>query len=216
MRPSRSLPAGLSAAALLALAGGSQADAQAPARAPAPAAGVATAVFAAGCFWCVEEAFEKVPGVVGAVSGYTGGRAANPTYKQVSAGGTGHYEAVQVRYDPARVSYAQLLDTFWLNVDPLDGGGQFCDRGDSYKGAVFAATPEQRRLAEASKQKVAARLRRPVVTPILAASRFHPAEGYHQNYYKTNNTRYRVYKWKCGRSQRLEALWGKAASKPAR
>ena len=216
MRFSRSLPASVSAAALFALAGCSRADAQAPTKAPAPAAGVATAVFAAGCFWCVEEAFEKTPGVVGAVSGYTGGRAANPTYKQVSAGGTGHYEAVQVRYDPARVSYAQLLDVFWRNVDPLDAGGQFCDRGDSYKGAVFTATPEQRRLAEASKQKVAAKFRQPVATPILVSSRFYPAEGYHQDYYKTNSAKYRFYKWNCGRAQRLEALWGEPAGKPAR
>jgi len=183
-------------------------DSHAEAAPAAVANQTATAVFAAGCFWCVEEAFEKVPGVSQAVSGYSGGRTSKPTYKQVSAGGTGHYEAVQVRYDPSKVSYAALLNTFWRNVDPLDASGQFCDRGESYRGAIFVATPEQRREAQAAKERVAAKFNKPVATPVLAAATFYPAEGYHQDYYKKNGPKYRFYKWKCGRAQRLASLWG--------
>lgn len=171
-------------------------------------ANAATATFAAGCFWCVEEAFEKIPGVADAVSGYTGGSTANPTYEAVTAGGTGHYEAVRVIYDPARVTYAQLLDVYWRNVDPFDPIGQFCDKGESYRAAVFPATPEETEAAEASKQAVAQRFGRAVAVEILPAAAFYEAETYHQDYYLKNPQAYRFYKWRCGRAQRLEQLWG--------
>ena len=167
-----------------------------------------TAIFAGGCFWCVEEAFDKVPGVLATTSGYTGGSKADPTYKEVSAGGTGHYEAVQVEYDPAKVSYEKLLDTFWRNVDPFDAAGQFCDKGESYRSAVFAGNGDEQRLAEASKGKVAEQFDLEVATAILPEQAFYPAEGYHQDYYKTNPARYKYYKWACGRAQRLEEIWG--------
>src|SRR5688572_8249812 len=146
--------------------------------------GTATATFAAGCFWCVEEAFDKVDGVLDTTSGYIGGRTPNPTYEQVSSGGTGHTEALQVTYDPSRVSYEALLRTFWHNVDPLDGGGQFCDRGSQYRSGIFYHSDEQRQLAEASKQQVAAELGKPVVTEIVPAGPFYKAEEYHQGYYE--------------------------------
>jgi peptide-methionine (S)-S-oxide reductase len=168
----------------------------------------ATATFAAGCFWCVEEAFDKVDGVVTTTSGYIGGRTANPTYEQVSSGGTGHAEALQVTYDPSRVSYETLLRTFWRNVDPLDAGGQFCDRGSQYRSGIFYHSDEQRRQAEASKQRVAAQLGKPVVTEIVSAGPFYKAEEYHQGYHDKNPVRYKFYKWNCGRAQRLEQLWG--------
>ena len=167
-----------------------------------------TAIFAGGCFWCTESDFEKVPGVVSAVSGYTGGRIANPTYKQVSAGGTGHYESVRVTYDPARVSYADLVRYFFRTVDPTDAGGQFCDRGDSYRTAIFAANPEQRRLAEAERQAVMRTLRVPVATLVVTAARFYPAEEYHQDYYKKNDLKYHFYRSRCGRDARLAEVWG--------
>lgn len=173
-------------------------------------ANAATATFAAGCFWCVEEAFEKVPGVADAVSGYTGGRTDNPTYGAVTAGGTGHYEAVRVIYDPARVTYAQLLDVYWRNVDPFDPTGQFCDKGESYRAAIFPATPEEIQAAEVSRQAVAQRFGRAVTVEILPAARFYDAEAYHQDYYLKNPQAYRFYKWRCGRAQRLEELRGPA------
>jgi peptide-methionine (S)-S-oxide reductase len=169
---------------------------------------LATAVFAGGCFWCVEEAFDKVEGVVETTSGFIGGTVANPSYEQVTTGDTGHAEAVRVRYDPSKVSYAQLLETFWTNVDPLDAGGQFCDRGDSYRSALFPIGPEQERLAEVSKRLVQQRLEKPVVTTIEPAAPFYPAEAYHQDYYKRNPATYNFYKWRCGRVDRLEAVWG--------
>ena len=168
----------------------------------------ATATFAAGCFWCVEEAFEKISGVSDAVSGYTGGRTDNPTYEAVTVGDTGHYEAVRVTYDPAQVTYAQLLDVYWKNVDPFDSVGQFCDKGESYRGAVFPATPAEAEAAESSRQAVAQRFARPVAVEILPAATFYEAETYHQDYYLKNPQAYRFYKWRCGRAQRLEALWG--------
>jgi peptide-methionine (S)-S-oxide reductase len=171
--------------------------------------GLQTAVFAGGCFWCVEEAFDKVEGVVETTSGYIGGTVPNPTYKQVTAGDTGHAEAVQVRYDPAKVGYGRLLDTFWRNVDPLDAGGQFCDRGSSYRSAIFFATADQERLARTSKKQIAERLRATVATEIVAAGTFYAAESYHQNYHAENPLKYKFYKWNCGRAQRLEELWGK-------
>jgi methionine-S-sulfoxide reductase len=167
-----------------------------------------TAVFAGGCFWCTESDFEKVPGVVSAVSGYTGGRTERPTYEQVSAGGTGHYEAVRVTYDPARISYAQLARYFFRTVDPTDAGGQFCDRGESYRTAVFAAGAEQRGAAEIALGEAAKTLRRPIATPILPAARFWDAEGYHQDYYKKNKLKYNFYRSRCGRDARLAELWG--------
>jgi peptide-methionine (S)-S-oxide reductase len=184
--------------------------AQSAAGGPAGERRLATAVFAAGCFWCSESDFEKVPGVVDAVSGYTGGRVANPTYEQVSSDTTGHREAVQVLYDPARVSYARLLDVFWRNVDPLDGRGQFCDKGEQYTGAIFFATPEERRLAEASKRAIeqAGRVKGRIVTAILPAATFYKAEEYHQSYYKKNPIRYRFYRTNCARDRRLKEVWG--------
>lgn len=174
----------------------------------APSGQTKTAIFAGGCFWCTEADFEKVPGVTGAVSGYTGGTTVNPTYEQVSAENTGHYEAVRVTYDPARVSYDQLVDYYFRTVDPTDAGGQFCDRGDSYRTAVFAADAAQRQSAESEKAEVEKQLAGEVVTPILPASTFYEAEAYHQDYYKKNSLRYKYYRTRCGRDARLEEVWG--------
>jgi len=168
----------------------------------------ATATFAAGCFWCVEEAFDKVEGVVSTTSGYTGGEIPNPTYEQVSSGATGHTEALEVTYDPSRVTYEALLQTFWHNVDAVDSGGQFCDRGSQYRSGIFYHSAEQQQQAEASKTRVESQLGQPVVTEILPAGPFYAAEEYHQDYYQKNPVRYRFYKWNCGRAQRLEELWG--------
>ncbi len=175
----------------------------------------ATAVFAGGCFWCTESDFEKLPGVIDAISGYTGGHVANPTYEQVSAGGTGHVEAVKVIYDPAKLSYSQLLDWFWRHVDPTDGGGQFVDRGSQYQSEIFYADDEQKQLAEDSKAKLEAsgRFDKPIVTRIVKLGPFYPAEEYHQNYYKKNPIRYHYYRWGSGRDQFLEKVWGKDVDK---
>jgi peptide-methionine (S)-S-oxide reductase len=169
---------------------------------------IGKAVFAGGCFWCMEEAFDEVSGVVATTSGYAGGTVANPSYRQVVAGGTGHYEVVEVQYDTSKVSYDQLLDTFWKNIDPLDGGGQFCDRGQSYEAAIFAPSDEAKQAATASKAAVEAKLGEPVATKILPAAPFYPAEDYHQNYYQTNALKYKSYKFGCGRPARLSQLWG--------
>ena len=169
----------------------------------------ATAVFASGCFWCTESDFDKVAGVISTTSGYIGGPAATATYEQVSAGRSGHKEAVKLVYDPAKVSYRQLLDVFWRNVDPLDAYGQFCDKGSQYLGAIFVDNDEERRLAEETKAKVAQLLGKPVVTEILPLQEFHPAEAYHQDYHKKNAAQYAFYRWGCRRDQRLEQLWGK-------
>jgi peptide-methionine (S)-S-oxide reductase len=169
----------------------------------------ATATFAGGCFWCVEADFDKVPGVISTTSGYTGGHVANATYQQVSAGGTGHAEAVEVVYDPAKVSYAKLLDWFWHHVDPLVKNRQFCDVGDQYRTAIFVRNDEERRLAQESRDKVAAELKAPVYTEIAAAGPFYKAEDYHQDYYLKNPVRYKFYRWNCGRDQRIEEVWGK-------
>lgn len=166
------------------------------------------AVLAGGCFWCVESDFDQVPGVVETVSGYTGGTTADPTYKQVSAGGTGHREAVRITYDPALVSYAELLSVFFRSVDPTDAGGQFCDRGQSYETAIFVADDDERRQAEAAKRDAETVLGREVVTPIETAGPFHPAEEYHQDYYEKNPLRYRFYRTSCGRDRRVKELWG--------
>jgi len=169
----------------------------------------AVATFAGGCFWCMEGPFDKLPGVISTTSGYTGGTKANPTYEEVSNGGTGHRESVEVVYDPRKVTYAQLLDTFWHNVDPTDNSGQFCDHGSQYRSAIFYHDAEQKRLAEASKAALEKRFR--VATDILPASPFWRAEEYHQDYYKKNPIRYHFYRFNCGRDQRLEQIWGKAA-----
>lgn len=192
--------------ALLAAAGSGGLHAQQPAPAAAD-----TAIFAGGCFWCVEEAFDAVAGVVSTTSGYTGGHVANPTYRQVSGGGTGHVEVVQVVFDPRRVSYAQLLDVFWRNVDPLTPNRQFCDAGAQYRSAIFYRGAGQRQRAEGSKTQLArsGRFKQPIVTEILPAAPFYAAEEYHQNYHNKNPLRYKYYKYSCGRARRLEEVWGK-------
>ncbi len=174
---------------------------------------LATAIFAGGCFWCVESDFDAIPGVVATVSGYTGGISPNPTYKQVTAGGTGHYEAVRITYDPSKVSYDHLLTAFWRSVDPTDGGGQFCDRGQSYETAIFVDGAEQRKAAEDSKAKAEKDLGKSVVTPIKDAVPFFDAEDYHQDFYKKSPLRYKYYRWNCGRNQRVKQLWGDMAYK---
>ncbi|HEY0112127.1 MAG TPA: peptide-methionine (S)-S-oxide reductase MsrA [Allosphingosinicella sp.] len=183
-----------------------------PAQAPAQGKRTqAVLVVAGGCFWCTEADFEKVPGVAGAVSGYAGGRTERPTYESVTAGGTGHYEAVRVVYDPARVSYPALVRHYFRTIDPTDAGGQFCDRGESYRTAIFVRSPEERRIAEAEKARVSKQLGRRVATAILPTGRFWPAEGYHQDYYKKNSIKYRFYRSRCGRDPRLREVWGFAA-----
>ena len=171
----------------------------------------AKAYFAGGCFWCMEEAFEKVDGVIAVVSGYMGGTVANPTYEQVSDGRTGHAESIEVTYDPTKITYQKLLDAFWRNVDPITPNAQFCDHGNQYRSVVFYTTDEEKQLAEESKSKIeqSKRLPAPIVTQLVKASTFYQAEDYHQDYYKKNPLRYKYYKYTCGRAQRLEALWGK-------
>ena len=175
---------------------------------PPTAARQASAVFAGGCFWCTEADFDKIPGVLSTTSGYTGGKLRNPTYEQVSAGGTGHIEAVRVTYDPSRVSYATLAARFIRTVDPLDSGGSFCDRGYGYRSAFFVATPAQRQIAKTITNRTQAALKQPVATLILPAATFYPAETYHQDYYKKNPIRYRIYRLNCGRDARLKEVWG--------
>ena len=171
----------------------------------------AKAYFAGGCFWCMEEAFEKFDGVTAVVSGYMGGTVADPTYEQVSDGRTGHAESIEVTYDPSKVTYQKLLDAFWHNIDPITPNAQFCDHGTQYRAVVFYSTDEEKRLAEESKSKIeqSKRLPAPIVTQLVQASTFYQAEDYHQDYYKKNPLRYKYYKYSCGRAQRLEALWGK-------
>ena len=181
---------------------------------PAAKSAVARATFAGGCFWCMEEAYEKIPGVLSAVSGYMGGQTRNPTYEQVSTGRTGHAEVVLVEYDPSRVTYEKLLDAFWRNIDPTQANAQFCDHGSQYRSAIFTHGDEQRRLAESS--KTALERNKPfkgaIVTEIALAAEFYPAEDYHQDYYKKNSVRYKFYKTGCGREARLQQLWGKPAN----
>jgi peptide-methionine (S)-S-oxide reductase len=168
-----------------------------------------TATFAGGCFWCVEADFDKVEGVISTTSGYTGGGKANPSYEEVSRGGTGHAEAVEIVYDPSKVSYQKLLDVFWHNIDPLVKDRQFCDHGNQYRTAIFYHGDEQRKLAEASKAAVQGRFKEPIVTDIVAAGPFYPAEDYHQDFYVKNPIRYKFYRYNCGRDTRLEELWGR-------
>jgi peptide-methionine (S)-S-oxide reductase len=173
---------------------------------------LAKAYFAGGCFWCMEEAFEKVNGVLEAVSGYMGGTVKNPSYEEVSAGKTGHAESVEVRYDPAKVTYAQLLEAFWRNIDPVTPDAQFCDHGNQYRAAIFYQSEEEKGAAEESRRSIeqSKRFSTPIVTQVTAASEFYPAEEYHQDFYKKNPVRYKFYKFTCGREQRLETLWGKS------
>ena len=174
----------------------------------APPAGQAVAVFAGGCFWCVEGSFDALDGVVSTTSGYTGGSVSDPTYEQVSEGTTGHVEAVRVVYDPRRVDYAKLLDVFWHNVDPFDAGGQFCDRGSQYRSVIFVGDATEQKVAEKSKHGLAERFGRSIATDIRGAGPFYAAEAYHQDYYRKNPLRYRYYRAGCGRDTRLEQVWG--------
>ncbi|HSA63991.1 MAG TPA: peptide-methionine (S)-S-oxide reductase MsrA [Nitrospira sp.] len=189
------------------LAAGPQVYAEQP---TATSGTAAKAYFAGGCFWCMEEAFEKLDGVLDVVSGYMGGSVKNPSYEQVSAGQTGHAESVEVRYDPAKVTYTQLLEAFWRNVDPITPNAQFCDHGNQYRAAIFYQGEDERRAAEDSKRAIeqSKRFSTPIVTQLTAASEFYPAEEYHQDFYKKNPIRYKYYKFTCGRAQRLESLWG--------
>jgi len=172
----------------------------------------AKAYFAGGCFWCMEEAFEKVDGVIAAVSGYMGGTVQNPSYEEVSSGRTGHAESIEVLYDPSKVTYNQLLEAFWRNVDPITPSAQFCDHGTQYRAAIFYQNDQEKRFAEESKQAIeqSKRFTQPIVTQIVMASQFYTAEEYHQDFYKKNPIRYKFYKYNCGRAQRLDELWGKS------
>jgi peptide-methionine (S)-S-oxide reductase len=185
--------------------------ASAQASPPQPARQLAKATFAGGCFWCMEPPFDKVDGVVSTTSGYTGGTKKNPTYEEVSSGGTGHAESVQVVYDPSKVNYAKLLEVYWHNVDPTVANRQFCDVGEQYRTAIFYHDAEQKRLAEESKAEVQKKLGKPVLTQIVPASAFWAAEEYHQDYYMKNPIRYKLYRNGCGRDARLEEVWGEAA-----
>ncbi len=167
-----------------------------------------TALFAGGCFWCMEPAFDKIDGVLSTVSGYAGGSAEDATYQRVTTGRTGHYEALQIEYDPAKVDYGALLEVFWRNIDPFDPSGQFCDKGPQYRAAVFALTDEQLGQAQKSKAKVESLLGTAVRTEILPSATFYEAEDYHQDYYRKNPVRYNYYRWNCGRDRRLQAVWG--------
>jgi peptide-methionine (S)-S-oxide reductase len=190
-----------------------------PAQAPSIAANTdsttyKTATFAGGCFWCMEQPFDAIDGVISTIAGYTGGSKVNPTYREVSAGNTGHTESVQVTYDPQKVEYAKLVETFWHNIDPLDAKGQFCDKGSQYRSEIFYADDQQKAIATKAKSELtkSGQLDGPIATAITAASQFYPAEDYHQNFYQTNTLKYKVYRFGCGRDQRLEKIWGKAAA----
>jgi peptide-methionine (S)-S-oxide reductase len=197
--PMRLFPALFALALALFSAG---ASAQSPA--------TAQAVFAGGCFWCMEPPYDKLDGVISTTSGYTGGDQASANYHSVSAGNTGHYEVVRVEYDPAKVSYKKLLDVFWRNVDPLDAEGQFCDKGDQYRSAIFYGNDEEKRLAEESKAELAASKRwsQPIATEVLPAKPFYAAEDYHQDYYEKNPLKYKFYRFNCRRDARLDEVWG--------
>jgi peptide-methionine (S)-S-oxide reductase len=172
------------------------------------------AVLAGGCFWCLEHDLEELPGVIDVVSGYSGGKLANPTYRQVSAGGSGHQEVVRVRFDNTQIRYDTLLRAYWRNIDPLDGGGQFCDRGDSYRPVIFTTSANQSVEARNSLVAAARELGRPaaaIKVAIRPLARFWPAEDYHQNYARRNGVKYNYYRWSCGRDRRLDAVWGRRA-----
>lgn len=174
------------------------------------------ATFAGGCFWCVEADFDKVEGVLSTTSGYTGGKTVNPTYREVGGGSTGHAEAVEIVYDPAKVTYEKLLDTYWRSIDPLVKDRQFCDSGNEYRTAIFYHNDEQKRLAEATKKAVEAQLKQTVYTEIVPAGPFYKAEDYHQDYYIKNPSKYSFYRWNCGRDQRLQQIWGNKKTSEAR
>ncbi|MGA7616906.1 MAG: peptide-methionine (S)-S-oxide reductase MsrA [Thermoanaerobaculia bacterium] len=184
-------------------------NARTPESAGGKPAHLAVATFSGGCFWCMEKPFDQTAGVVDTTSGYTGGDVVRPSYEEVSGGGTGHRESERVTYDPTKVSYEQLLDVYWHNVDPFDAGGQFCDRGSQYTTAIWYHDENQRRLAEASKQRIEQKFGKKVYTAILPAGAFYPAEDYHQNFYQKNPIRYEFYRHGCGRDRRLEEIWGK-------
>jgi peptide-methionine (S)-S-oxide reductase len=193
-----------SAAIFLALASAGQA-AQSPGGAP-----TAKATFAGGCFWCMEPPYDELDGVISTISGYIGGAKKNPSYEEVVTGATGHTEAVQVTYDPAKITYEKLLEVFWRNIDPLTANAQFCDHGSQYRSGIFYHDETQKKLAEGSRTRVQSRFKQPVVTEIVRATEFYPAEDYHQDYYKKNPVRYKLYRYGCGRDQRLQELWGDA------
>jgi peptide-methionine (S)-S-oxide reductase len=180
---------------------------------PTSSEGLSKATFAGGCFWCMEHPFDELEGVISTTSGYAGGQKKNPTYQEVSAGGTGHAEVVQVVYDPKKVSYDNLLKVFWRNIDPLVKDRQFCDHGSQYRTAIFYHDETQKKLAEKSKKELEAskRFKVPIVTEITQASEFYPAEKYHQDYYRKNPLRYKLYRYGCGRDKRLKELWGKSS-----
>lgn len=216
----RRMLASLTTLAVLAFAVPAGAKTSAPAEKPAKAAATSavldTATFAMGCFWCGETQFTQQPGVLAVTSGYTGGKKQHPTYEEVCTGMTGHYESVRVVYDPAKTSYETLLDMFWHGIDPTQGDGQFCDRGSQYRSVVFVRNDRQRKAAEASKKALAASrvLHEPIVTQILPASAFWPAEEYHQCFWQKSTAHYRAYREGCQRDERLAELWGDKASKP--
>jgi peptide-methionine (S)-S-oxide reductase len=193
---------GFSAWIMLSLATGALAQTSEPPK-------TAIATFAGGCFWCLEADFDKVAGVITTTSGYTGGHTVNPTYEQVSAGGTGHAEAVEIAYDPAKVTFEKLLDVFWHNIDPLAKNAQFCDHGNQYRTAIFYHDDSERSAAEASKAAVQKQFKEPIQTELTAAGPFYKAEEYHQDYHLKNPIRYKFYRFNCGRDARLEELWGK-------
>jgi peptide-methionine (S)-S-oxide reductase len=179
------------------------------AAAPSPgSAATAKATFAGGCFWCMEPPYDELEGVISTISGYIGGIKKNPTYEEVVTGTTGHVEAVQITYDPKKISYEKLLDVFWRNIDPLTANAQFCDHGSQYRSGIFFHDETQKKLAETAKKRLQSRFKQPIVTEIGRATEFYPAEDYHQDYYKKNPIRYKVYRYGCGRDQRLEELWG--------
>ena len=195
----------LSRIAAIFLIVGSVVHAAAPSSGSTP---TAKATFAGGCFWCMEPPYDELEGVISTISGYTGGTKKNPTYEEVSAGTTGHAEAVQITYDPTKIRYEKLLDVFWRNIDPLTANAQFCDSGSQYRSAIFYHDETQKNLAEASKKRLQSRFKQPIVTEIVRATEFYPAEDYHQDYYKKNPVRYKIYRYGCGRDQRLQTLWG--------
>jgi peptide-methionine (S)-S-oxide reductase len=196
----------LSRIAAIFLIVGSVVHAAAPSSGSTP---TAKATFAGGCFWCMEPPYDELEGVISTISGYTGGTKKNPTYEEVSAGTTGHAEAVQITYDPTKIRYEKLLDVFWRNIDPLTANAQFCDSGSQYRSAIFYHDETQKNLAEASKKRLQSRFKEPIVTEIVRATEFYSAEDYHQDYYKKNPIRYKIYRYGCGRDQRLQTLWGK-------
>lgn len=172
-----------------------------------PSINTETAIFAGGCFWCMEGPFDKLSGVLSTTSGYTGGHVENPTYEQVTFENTGHYESVKITFDPAKISYEKLLETFWKNIDPIDSGGQFCDRGPSYQTAIFYQGDEQKKSALESRAVIEKKLKASIATKVLPSSTFYPAEDYHQDFYKKSPIRYKIYRYSCGRDKRLGELW---------